>query len=191
MRIIGMNRRTFVSSILFALPTLALEGAPFQLGSPASLKRLSVAGSPIPRPRPRVLIVDDEAMIRESLSLILTQFGHWDTLGAATSEEALSTAQEHKLNLVTSDICRPGKLNGLEFLRVFNDRHPFIPVVIISGNSSEDINLRALRGGAFAFLPKPFTAGELLRTANASLFARTAYARAMRAVLCETSRAGI
>jgi DNA-binding NtrC family response regulator len=185
-----MDRRQFLGSVLSAIPALALNNELSWQGLFGGLRRMPVAGSRCSKERYAVLIVDDDAMIRELLSLVLTQFGPWRAVCATTSEEALAAAETQSFDLVTSDIGRPGKLNGLEFLQVFGRAYLSVPVVIITGNASADDYCNALRHGAFAFLAKPFRADELLSAAQAAIFRRRAFGRAMRSALCDATRLG-
>lgn len=100
--------------------------------------------------------------------MVLVEFADWRVIQAATSRQALAVARNRKVDLVISDICRPGTMDGLQFLEVFKLRHPGIPVIIASGNSSPANRYRAIWGGAYEFLPKPFTLEELLTIVQAS-----------------------
>ena len=114
------------------------------------------------RKRRTVLIIDDQELIRELIKTILGEFGGWRTIEAATSHQGLAVARNRRVDLVLSDIVRPGKLDGLEFLEVFKVSHPEIPVIMVSGNADPALRYRAAWLGAYAFLPKPFTCQELL-----------------------------
>ena len=114
------------------------------------------------RKRRTVLIIDDQELIRELIKTILGEFGGWRTIEAATSHQGLAVARNRRVDLVLSDIVRPGKLDGLEFLEVFKASHPAIPVIMVSGNADPALRYRAAWLGAYAFLPKPFTCQELL-----------------------------
>ena len=98
---------------------------------------------------------------------------------AATNRQALAVARNRKLDLVISDICRPGTMDGLQFLEVFKLSHPGIPVIIASGNSSPANRCRAIWGGAYEFPPKPLTLEQLLAIVEASQ-ARTRECRPIR-----------
>jgi CheY-like chemotaxis protein len=148
-----MNRRRFIFAGLLGISTLTLRA-----------RRLVFATSD----RRTVLLVDDEPCIRRLMRLVLEQVGRWEVVEACNSEEALEISSNVKLELVISDIARPGTMDGFDFLKRFKALHPVIPVIIASGNSSHENLLRALSGGAYAFLPKPFTIQELLTVSEAS-----------------------
>lgn len=102
----------------------------------------------------RVLVVDDEARIRELLVETLEAIGY-QTDGASGGGEALDKLRAEKYDLVISDIIMP-KMSGLELLNHIQKRHPSIPVVMITGNAYKEIADTAQKAGAAAFLPKPF-----------------------------------
>jgi len=81
---------------------------------------------------------------------------------AETSEEALKLARRHrKLNLVISDIVRPG-MDGLAFLQAFKKERPTVPVMIISGAMNSKLRKRASRSGAASCYSKPILWKRLL-----------------------------
>ena len=103
------------------------------------------------RKRRTVLIIDDQESIRELIKTILGEFGGWRTIEAATSQQGLAVARNRRVDLVLSDIVRPGKLNGLELLEVFKVSHPDIPVIMVSGNSDPALRLSRYLGGSLRF----------------------------------------
>ena len=87
-----------------------------------------------------ILIVDDEADIRDGVSGILSDEGH-TTRTAKNSDEALAAIEARRPNLVFLDIwMKDSKLDGLQLLDVVKEQHPAIPVVMISGHGSATIN---------------------------------------------------
>lgn len=123
------------------------------------------------RRRPLALVVDDLDAVRECIGLILWERLGVRTVGAASSEVALSLAQQRKFDVVTSDLTRAG-MNGLEFLRVFNQAHPTVPVIIVSAALDEAKTRRARCLGAFGCLSKPFTCGGLVGLVRAAIASR-------------------
>ena len=119
--------------------------------------------------RARVLLVDDEPCYREMVKAMLEHFMWVWVTEAATSRQALAVAKHRRLDLVVSDIVRPGTMDGLRFLKVFKQHHSQIPVLIASGNSSSVNKYEAIWSGAYAFLPKPFSIGELLEAVRHGL----------------------
>ncbi|MGE3065171.1 MAG: sigma-54-dependent transcriptional regulator [Hyphomicrobiaceae bacterium] len=109
-----------------------------------------------------ILIVDDEADIREMVSGILEDEGHRTRL-ARDSDEALRAIEERRPHLVVLDIWLQGsRLDGLEVLNIIKKAHPDLPVVIISGHGNIETAVTAIRRGAYDYIEKPFKTDRLL-----------------------------
>ncbi|HZA01751.1 MAG TPA: sigma-54 dependent transcriptional regulator, partial [Hyphomicrobiaceae bacterium] len=109
-----------------------------------------------------ILVVDDEADIRELVSGILEDEGHRCRL-ARDSDEALRTIEERRPNLVILDIWLQGsRLDGLEVLSIIKRIHPDLPVVIISGHGNIETAVTAIKRGAYDYIEKPFKADRLV-----------------------------
>ncbi len=109
-----------------------------------------------------ILIVDDEADIRELVSGILEDEGYATRL-AKNSDEALQSVEERKPHLVILDIWLQGsRMDGLEVLNQIKKRHPEMPVVIISGHGNVETAVTAIKLGAYDYVEKPFKADRLL-----------------------------
>jgi len=109
-----------------------------------------------------ILIVDDEADIRELVSGILEDEGHTTRL-AANSHEALGAIEERKPSLMILDIWLQGsQLDGLEILSRVKAQHPDLPVVIISGHGNIETAVTAIKRGAYDYIEKPFKADRLV-----------------------------
>ena len=109
-----------------------------------------------------ILVVDDEADIRELVSGILEDEGHRCRL-ARDSDEALRSVEERRPNLVILDIWLQGsRLDGLEVLSIIKRVHPDLPVVIISGHGNIETAVTAIKRGAYDYIEKPFKADRLL-----------------------------
>jgi DNA-binding NtrC family response regulator len=106
-----------------------------------------------------VLVVDDEELYRSALQRILERVGH-AVLTARDATEALDLVSSQPLDLVLCDIKMPG-LNGLELVRQIHDLAPDLPCIVITGYSSAEHSVEALRAGAFWYLEKPFDQGHL------------------------------
>lgn len=116
---------------------------------------------------PRILIVDDEPGIRESIAMILEYEGY-ETGEAETGEEGLARIGEHKYDAVLLDINMPG-IDGFETLRRIKEIDKHLNVVIISAYGNIENAIKATRTGAFDFLEKPVDRDKLLITVrNAS-----------------------
>jgi two-component system, NtrC family, nitrogen regulation response regulator NtrX len=109
-----------------------------------------------------ILIVDDEADIREMIAGVLEDDGH-RTRVARDSDEALKSIEERRPQLVVLDIWLQGsRLDGLEVLHVIKKAHPDLPVVIISGHGNIETAVTAIKRGAYDYIEKPFKADRLL-----------------------------
>jgi two-component system nitrogen regulation response regulator NtrX len=109
-----------------------------------------------------ILIVDDEADIRELVSGILEDEGHKTRL-AKDSDEALRAIEERRPSLVILDIWLQGsKLDGLEVLARVKKTHPELPIVIISGHGNIETAVTAIKRGAYDYIEKPFKADRLV-----------------------------
>jgi two-component system, NtrC family, nitrogen regulation response regulator NtrX len=109
-----------------------------------------------------ILIVDDEADIREMVAGILQDDGHRTRL-ARDSDEALKAVEERRPQLVILDIWLQGsRLDGLEVLNIIKKAHPDLPVVIISGHGNIETAVTAIKRGAYDYIEKPFKADRLI-----------------------------
>ncbi|MFP4637197.1 MAG: sigma-54-dependent transcriptional regulator [Spirochaetaceae bacterium] len=102
-----------------------------------------------------ILVVDDEAGIREVLSGILEDEGYEVRL-AADGVEALATMESERPELVLLDVWLP-RMGGMDVLARLKEDYPGVPVVIISGHGNIDIAVKAVKAGAFDFLEKPLS----------------------------------
>src|SRR6201988_487885 len=116
-----------------------------------------------------ILIVDDEADIRELVAGILQDEGH-GTRTARDSDEALAAVVARRPNLVFLDIWLQGsRLDGLQLLDGMKQQHPELPVVMISGHGNIETAVAAIKQGAYDFIEKPFKADRLVLVAQRAL----------------------
>src|ERR687893_2628877 len=109
-----------------------------------------------------VLVVDDEADIRELVSGVLEDEGY-AVRTAADSNAALDAIGERRPSLVLLDVWLQGsKLDGLQLLQEIKRRDPSLPVLLISGHGNLDTAVAAVREGAIDFIEKPFEAERLV-----------------------------
>jgi two-component system nitrogen regulation response regulator NtrX len=109
-----------------------------------------------------ILIVDDEADIRDLISGILEDEGHATRL-ARDSDEALAAIEQRRPSLVILDIWLQGsRLDGLEVLSLVKKQHPELPIVIISGHGNIETAVTAIKRGAYDYIEKPFKADRLI-----------------------------
>ncbi len=115
----------------------------------------------------RILVIDDEAGIRESLRMILEYEGYTCLL-AATGEQGLAMARSEAPDLVFSDIKMPG-LDGLEVLTRLRAQDDALPVVMISGHGTVATAVEATKLGAMDFIEKPLSTERVLLTVRNAL----------------------
>jgi len=109
-----------------------------------------------------ILIVDDEADIRELVAGILSDEGY-QCRTAGDADGALAAVEQRMPGLVVLDIWLQGsRKDGLEILEILKGRQPELPVVVISGHGNIETAVSALKKGAYDFIEKPFTAERLL-----------------------------
>ena len=109
-----------------------------------------------------ILIVDDEADIRDLVAGVLADEG-FETRVAANSQEALAALAERRPSLVVLDIWLQGSaMDGIELLDAMKARDPTLPVVMISGHGTLDTAVAAIKRGAYDYIEKPFQAEQLL-----------------------------
>jgi two-component system nitrogen regulation response regulator NtrX len=118
---------------------------------------------PAPREAARVLVVDDDRMVRDGLRDILGRAGY-TVETAKDGKTALDKIADHPPDLLFLDLKLP-RAGGLEILNETQDSYPEIPVVIISGKGSVSDVVEAVKGGAHDFLEKPIDAQHTLVTA--------------------------
>jgi two-component system nitrogen regulation response regulator NtrX len=107
-----------------------------------------------------ILIVDDEASIRQSLGAILTDEGY-DVLTADSGEEALKVINDELPNLVLLDIWLPG-MDGIETLKAIKAEHPQLRIIIMSGHGTIETAVKATKLGAFDFIEKPLSLEKVI-----------------------------
>ncbi len=118
---------------------------------------------------PEILIVDDEADIRDLVAGILEDEGY-STRTARDSDTALAAVAQRRPSLVFLDIWLQGsKLDGLQLLDSVKEQHPELPVVMISGHGNIETAVSAIKQGAYDFIEKPFKADRLVLVANRAL----------------------
>src|SRR5215472_16250266 len=120
--------------------------------------------------RGSVLIIDDEAAIRESLETLL-EFEGYAVASAETGEEGLARLAERPVDLVLLDFALPDR-NGLEILADIRNRDPRQAVIMITAYGTVDNAVRAMQNGATNFIQKPWDNEKLLADVRASVARR-------------------
>ena len=116
-----------------------------------------------------ILIVDDEADIRELIAGVLQDEGFEARL-AHNSDAAMAEIDLRRPSLIVLDIWLQGsRLDGLDLLNVIKEKHPDVPVIIISGHGNIETAVAAIKRGAYEYIEKPFKADRLLLVVGRAL----------------------
>jgi two-component system, response regulator PdtaR len=108
----------------------------------------------------RILIAEDETIIRLDLRNLLEESGHEVCAEARDGAEAVELAQEHEPDLAILDVKMP-RLDGIEAARRILDERP-IPIVMLTAYGQDELVSRAVEAGVFGYLVKPFREADLL-----------------------------
>jgi len=109
---------------------------------------------------PRILVVDDEVSILNTLEILLRREG-FEVSVAKSGREALERFEESPPDVVLTDIRMPG-VTGLDLLAQIRERDPETPVILMTAQASLQSAVQAVNQGAFYYLQKPFVNGELV-----------------------------
>jgi two-component system nitrogen regulation response regulator NtrX len=115
----------------------------------------------------RILVIDDESAIRDSMRMILEYEGY-EFLGASSGQDGLALIERESPDLVFLDIKMPG-LDGLEVLPRIRAANESLPVVMISGHATVSTAVEATKLGAFDFIEKPLASERVLVTIRNAL----------------------
>ncbi len=137
----------------------------------AVIARHSVSDTSVPT-MGSVLIIDDEAAIRESLQTLLEMDGY-TTETAESGKEGLTRAGEKPFDLILLDVALPDA-NGIDLLAELRQRDPNLPVIIITAYGTVENAVRAMQSGAANFVQKPWDNEKLLADVRAAVARRRA-----------------
>ena len=115
----------------------------------------------------KILVIDDERSIRNTLSDILSLEGHKVDV-AEDGEQGFKKASESKFDAVFCDIKMP-KMDGMEVLEKLHDSFPELPIVMISGHGDIDTAVESIKKGAFDYIQKPLDLNRMLVTLRNAL----------------------
>ena len=126
----------------------------------------------------RVLVVDDEPLVRQVVRMTLEKAGY-DVLEAENGEKAIEAINENEnplvLDVVICDIRMP-KINGVEAIEYFQRQYPHVPLIVLTGYPDTNMAVSFMRHGVVDYLVKPVDA-ERLRTAVTEAMAHRNLAR--------------
>jgi len=118
-------------------------------------------------PNPRILVVDDEMIVCESCKRILEEEGY-EVEVALSGKEAFDKMRENPFDIVITDLKMPG-MDGMEVLTTFRKEYPDAIVIMITGFSTVETAVEAMKLGAFDYIPKPFTPDEVSIVVNKAI----------------------
>jgi len=110
--------------------------------------------------RPRVLIVDDQLSMAETLADGLAELGY-EAVALSSSREAAKRLADDSFDALVTDLRMPG-LDGLELLKISRAAVPSRPVIVMTAYSAVESAIESIRQGAFHYLTKPFKLDELV-----------------------------
>lgn len=110
-----------------------------------------------------ILVVDDSAVDRRLAGGLLAKQDGWLVHYASGGKEAAGWLRSNLVDAVVTDLQMP-EMNGLEFVRHMKSEHPLIPVILMTGQGSEDIAVEALERGAASYVPKRLLGSDLVET---------------------------
>jgi len=117
--------------------------------------------------KPLVLVVDDEAHIRESLEKILVKEG-LEVAQAATGQEALEVLRERSISVAVCDLRMP-LMDGVQFLKAARAMRPETEIILMTGYGTVQTAVEAMRLGAYDFIEKPFKRLELIKSVQKAI----------------------
>ena len=110
----------------------------------------------------KVLLVDDHALVREGLALLLPKLDPaFVPVGAASCEEAIALlARDPEIGLILMDLSLPG-MSGADGIQAIRSKYPDMPIVALSGTDDRQTILQSIKSGAMGFIPKSYTTDRL------------------------------
>ena len=116
----------------------------------------------------RILVVDDSEVDRRLVGGLLEDDGEYEVDFASDGNAALEAMDAAMPDIILTDLVMPG-MDGLELVAVVQEKHPFVPVILVTSRGSEEIAVRALQAGASNYVPKRTLAEDLLDTVETAV----------------------
>jgi PAS domain S-box-containing protein len=126
----------------------------------------------------RILVVDDEKVVLTGCEKILGEAGY-RVKTTLSAKQALDILKEGPFDIVITDLKMP-EISGMELLKTIKRDYPEITVIVITGYSTVETAVDAMKLGAFDYLPKPFTSDQVVLVIKRALERRTLLAETMR-----------
>lgn len=115
----------------------------------------------------KLLVIDDESIVRMSCKRVLSPEGY-DVRLAANASEGIKMLEEEQFDLVLTDLKMPD-VDGITVLETIKDRWPQTQVIVITGYQTVDTAVKSIKLGAFDYIEKPFTPEALVSAVSAAL----------------------
>jgi len=109
--------------------------------------------------KPRILVIDDEKVIREGCRDVLSLEG-FEVVLAENGEQGLKMIEKAHFDVVLLDLMMPG-ISGFDVLSHIKTLHPDTSIIVITGYATVEHSIEAMKNGAFDFIPKPFSPDQL------------------------------
>ncbi len=116
----------------------------------------------------KILMVEDDMIIAADISMQLTKLGYEITGINTRGEDALTTLEQNRPDIILMDIVLSGKMNGIETALIVLERFQ-IPVIFLTSNSDDATFQQAIKAKPYAFISKPFQKADLERTLKLTL----------------------
>lgn len=116
---------------------------------------------------PSILVIDDEARIRDACVIVLSEKG-FHVAAAPDGQEGLRMIKEKHYDIVLVDLMMPN-ISGFDVVAEVRSHHPDTVVIVITGYATLEHSIEAMKKGAFDFIPKPFTPDQLRAVVDKSL----------------------
>jgi len=104
--------------------------------------------------KPKILIVDDEMIMRESLTAWLEE-DDFEPVSAESGMQAFEILEDNKPDVILLDIKMPG-MDGITFLKKLKEKHDDIPVIMITAHATVENAVESMKEGAYDYVMKPF-----------------------------------
>ena len=115
-----------------------------------------------------ILVVDDNAGIREAVEKILEKEETYTVFTASNGEEAVKILQQDTIDVLLTDLRMP-KVDGLELLKIAKTISEDIEVILITGHATVEVAVEVMKDGAFDFIQKPFNKTTVLKTVRKAI----------------------
>jgi two-component system response regulator FixJ len=123
------------------------------------------------RAKPKILVIDDEEAVRQSLSSVLTTY-HFAVVTFESALKALEVIRTAPPDVIILDVRMPD-IDGLTALQLTSEAAPRVPVIMLTGHGEVSVAVRAMKSGAFDFVEKPIDDLKLVEIINNAIEARS------------------